>query len=343
MKSARLLLSSAVLALFSGCGGRAVSDKDADTDVPPAKVKIATVRTANLVVTSDCMGTVRPLRTAQLSAKVMGAIEEMPVALGQRVHAGDLVAGIGADEISARVAQARAQLNAASRDFERERELLTKGASTSETVKGLEDRFLMAQAEVREAAAMLGYTAVRAPFDGIISRKFADVGDLASPGLPIAEIEAADQFQVEASLPDSLAMRVAPGAMLMVSIPARDVTFAGSLVELSSAADPGAHTVTAKIRVPAGVLVRSGEFARIQVDEAPVPALMVPASAVATVGQMQRVFVAGADNRAVLRLVRTGAPRGDLVEVLSGLDSGERVVVMPPVGLREGQPLEVQP
>jgi RND family efflux transporter MFP subunit len=267
----------------------------------------------------------------------------MPVTLGQRVHAGDLLARIGADEISARVAQAEAQLNAARRDLERERGLAAKGASTAETVKDLEDRLSGAQATLREAAAMQGYTSVRAPFDGIVARKFAGVGDLASPGLPLLEIEGADGFQVEAALPDSLASRLSPGAVLTVCMPARDATFAGTLAELSSAADPGAHTVTAKIRVPAGVPVRSGEFARVQLEGAPVQALMVPASAVATVGQMQLVFVAGADGRASLRLVRTGAARGDLVEVLSGVDAGERVVAAPPVGLREGRRLEIQP
>jgi len=343
MKHARLLLSTALIALVAGCGGRAASDGDAGAGLPAARVRLAPVRAESLASPSECTGTVRPLRTARVAARVMGAIEEMPVALGQRVRAGDLLARIGADEISARVAQAEAQLGAARRDLERERGLLAKEASTAETVKDLEDRFSGAQATVREAEAMLGYTMVRAPFDGIVARKFADVGDLASPGIALLEIEGADGFQVEAALPDLLASRLAPGAVLTVAIPARGATFAGILAELSPAADPGAHTVTAKIRVPAGVPVRSGEFARVQLEGAPVSALMVPASAVTTVGQMQLVFVAGADNRAVLRLVRTGAARGGEVEVLSGLDAGERVVAAPPVGLREGQPLEIRP
>jgi hypothetical protein len=89
--------------------------------------------------------------------------------------------------------------------------------------------------------------------------------------------------------------------------------------------------------------VRSGEFARVEADGESVPALFVPASAVANVGQMQTVLVDGPGNRAVLRLVRTGASRGPDVEVLSGLDEGEKVVVAPPAGLREGRALEVLP
>ncbi|MBI4622354.1 MAG: efflux RND transporter periplasmic adaptor subunit, partial [Verrucomicrobia bacterium] len=86
-----------------------------------------------------------------------------------------------------------------------------------------------------------------------------------------------------------------------------------------------------------------GQFARVQVPGVAVRTLLAPVAAVSTLGQMERVFVAGEGNRAVLRLVTTGAVRGDRVEILSGLADGERIVVAPPVGLREGQTLEVQP
>jgi hypothetical protein len=80
----------------------------------------------------------------------------------------------------------------------------------------------------------------------------------------------------------------------------------------------------------------------VQVPGAPVRALLAPAGAVSILGQMERVFVVG-DGRAVLHLVRTGAVRGDRVEVLAGLSDGDRLVVNAPAGLQEGQPLEVAP
>ena len=343
MRPDRFVVFCAAAALVSGCGRPAAPGGEAGADLPPAAVALATVHAESLPSATECPGSVRPLKSAQVAAKVMGAIVEMPVALGQRVRAGDLLARIGAEEIAARLAEARAQLSTARRDLERERELLAKDASTAETVKGLEDRFSAAQAAVRGAEAMQGYTELRAPFDGAVARKMADVGDLASPGRAILEIESAGEFQVEAAIPDSLAAHLAPGAPVAVEIPSRGVAFAGALAELSSAADPGAHTVVAKIRVPAGIPAGSGEFARVQVAGAPVATLLAPASAVAAVGQLQRVFVAGEGNRAVLRLVRTGASHGDRVEILSGLEDGERVVVAPPAGLREGRLLEARP
>jgi len=94
--------------------------------------------------------------------------------------------------------------------------------------------------------------------------------------------------------------------------------------------------------VPADTPVRSGQFARVQVPGAPVHTMLVPAAAVSTLGQIERVFV-DSDNRAVLRLVKTGQVRGDRVEIVSGLADGDRIVLNPPDGLREGRLLEVQP
>ena len=341
MNLLRLFSSAALLALLAACSRPAPSD--AADRLPAAKVRVATVHIEELPVAIEVAGTVQPVRHAALAAKVMGAIEELPVALGQRVKAGDLLVKISAGEISARVAQAKAQLDQVRGDLDRERALLAKNASTPETVRSLADRFAQTQAMVREAEVMLGYTIVRAPFDGVIARKFADVGDLASPGQPLLEIEDDTSFQVEAGIPDTLAEKLAAGAPLAIEVPASGTKFTGTIVEISSAADPSTRTVTAKISVPAGVTVRSGQFARVTVPGAPVRMLLAPAAAVTALGQMQRVFVADKDNRAVLRLVKTGAARGDRVEIVSGLDDGERVVVAPPTGLREGQALEMQP
>jgi RND family efflux transporter MFP subunit len=340
MKSVLLLLPA--LALLASCAKHAAPE-GVSVNLPPAKVQVVTIRNEDVAALTEVTGTVRPVQRAQIAAKLMGSIDEMPVALGQRVHAGDLLVKISAGEITARVAQAQAQLNVARRDLDRERDLLPKGASTAEMVRGLEDRLALTQAMMREAEVMLGYAAIRAPFDGVVARKLANAGDLAAPGMVLLEVEGVADFQVEAAVPDSLAAKLAPGAALAVEVPAAGLTFSGALAELSSAADASAHTVLAKISVPVGSAVRSGQFARVQLPGAAVRTLLAPAAAVSTSGQMERVFIVGGGNRAVLRLVKTGVVRGDRVEILSGLDDGERVVVAPPAGLREGQPLEILP
>ncbi len=341
MKSVLYLVPA--FALFAACAKHASSDVAAGTQLPPAKVRTATVSAETIPSLTEVTGTVRPVQRAQLAAKLMGAIEEMPVTLGQPVRAGDLLVKISAGEITARLAQAQAQLNIARRDLVRERALLPKGASTADMVRGLEDRLTLSQAMVREAEVMLGYAEIRAPFDGVVARKSAHPGDLAAPGMVLLEVEGTADFQVEAAVPDSLAAGLVRGTALTIELPAAKLTFTGTLAELSSTADTQTRSVLAKISVPAGIAVRSGEFARVQVPGAPVSTLLVPATALSPLGQMERVFVAAAGQRAVLRLVKSGTVHGDRVEILSGLDASERVVVNPPAGLREGQSLEILP
>jgi RND family efflux transporter MFP subunit len=342
MKPVRIITPLLALALIAGCSQHEGTAVDPAANLPPARVRLALARVENVPTLTEVTGTVRPVQRAMIAAKVMGAIEELPVTLGQRVKAGDLLVKISAGEISAKVLQAQSQLNMARRDLERERDLLAKNASTSEMVKSLEDRFTMTQAMVSEAETMLGYATVRAPFDGVVARKLANAGDLSAPGQPLLEIEGTAAFQIEAGVPDSLAARLAVGTPLVVEVPAAGVAFTGTLVELSSASDAFARNVPAKISVPEGTAVRSGQFARVQVPGAAVRTMLAPAAVVSTLGQMERVFVA-VDNRAVLRLVKTGATRGERVELLSGVAEGDRLVLNPPAGLREGQGLEVQP
>lgn len=340
----RLILTAATLALLAGCTKHPSAEPPSTEAAQPAvRVRVVPVRLESLPALTEVAGTIRPLQRAQIAAKLMGTIEEFPLVLGQRVRAGELLIKISAGEITARVAQAQSQLNVVQRDLERERGLLAKGASTADMVRGLEDRLTMTQAMVREAEVMLGYAAIRSPFDGVVARRPAHVGDLASPGMTLLEVEGTGAFQVEAAVPDSLATSLTSGTTLEVSLPATAVTFKAVLAELSSAADPGARSVLIRLTVPPGTAVRSGQFVRIQIPGAPVRSLLVPAGAVAPLGQMERIFVVGASNRAVLRLVKSGVTRADRVEILSGVDDGERVVVAPPSSLREGQLLEIIP
>ncbi len=348
MKRIRLPLLLAAAALLSACGKQPPAPAARAAALPPVTVHLATARLENLPVLVETTGTVRPVQRAVIAAKVMGTIESLPLALGQRVRAGDLLVQLSAAEISARVLQARSQLNLVRRDLDRERDLFAKGAGTGETVKSLEDRLATTDAVLREAEAMLSYTTLVAPFDGVVSRRIADAGMLATPGQPLLELEGSDVFEVEADIPDSLAPGLAPGTSLTVHVPAASLTFTGTLAEISSAADPIARSVSAKISVPAGTAVRSGQFARVQLPAAPAPTLLIPASALTLFGQMERVFVA-VGGRAHLRLVKTGATRTATdsstaqIEILSGLDNGEQVVLAPPPGLRDGQPIVIAP
>lgn len=342
MKRSLLSLALAALTISMGCSRHERASANSAA-LPAVRVKITQAHFELIPELTEITGLVRPLHRATLAAKLMGSIEALPVTLGQRVQAGDILAKISAGEISARLAQAQAQRDQANHDLTRERDLLPQHASTADLVHSLTTRVALADATVREAEIMLSYAIIRAPFDGVIAHKFVEVGDLAAPGVPLIEIEGASAFQIEAGIPDSLLGTLTPGTLANIAIPSAHLTFTAALTELSSAADAQAHTVTAKFAVPPQSAVRSGQFTRVQLPGAPVRSLLVPSSAVTALGQMERIFVMNPDHRAVLRLVKTGAVHGARQEILAGLDEGEFVVLNPPTGLREGQSLEVLP
>lgn len=335
MKPASLLLTLLSLLAFAACGKPRPRDEALST--PPVRVQTAVVTREELPAWIEVTGTVRPVQRAQLAAKIMGAIEELPVSLGQQVRAGDVLVRIAAGEIQAQVTQARAQLNGTRRDLERERVLLGKGASTAETVKALEDRLAGSEARLREAEALLSYAEIRAPFDGVVARRPVNAGDLAAPGALLVEIEGTSKFEIEAAVPESLVEKLRVGTTLRVELPSRSLHFEARIAEISPAADPQARAVLVKLAVPAGAAVRSGQFVRLQVPGEVRPAFFVPLSAVSRLGQMERIFSVGPDQRAVLRLVKTGGVRDDSVEIVAGIAEGDRVIVRPAPGLREGQ------
>lgn len=338
MKTILLIALASVLA--AGCSRR----ENAPTlqpSLPPVRVRLAPVVVERVPLITDVTGTVRPVRRAVLAAKVMGAISEMPVTLGRRVAADEILVKISSEDAAARVTQASAQLNATRRDLARETELLAKGASTAETVRNLQDRFTGNEAQLREAEIQLGYSEIRAPFAGVVSRRWVNAGDLAGPGQALVEVEGTDAFEIEAGVPESLAGALVVGVTIECEIPGH--RFSGVLTEVSSSADAATRSIPVKLSVPAASGVRSGQFVRIQIPGSLVRVVLAPAEAISLRGQMERVFVAGEGNRALLRLVKTGGSRGTRIEILAGLNEGEQVVLAPPASLHEGQRLEVQP
>ena len=189
---------------------------------------------------------------------------------------------------------------------------------------------------------MLDYTVIVAPFDGVVTRKLADVGDLASPGKPLLQMENPDTLRLEADVPEALIGNVKLGDKLAVRIAAVTNDITGSVAEMSPTADPNSRTYLVKLDLPGAAGLRSGQFGRVSVPVGQASAIRVPASAVVQRGQMELIFVL-ANGHAQLRLIKTGTRVGDEVEVVSGLDSGEQVVTEGAATLTDGQPVSVKP
>ncbi len=331
------------VACFSGCNSQEEHQKAEAVQLPTLTVAVEEVREERARSRIEVVGTLEAVESASISARVSGQIIEFPVVLGSRVQQGELLLKISAGEISAKVLQAEAQLSQARRNLARETKLQKQGASTQETVKSLKDGVNIAEAAYQEAKTMLDYTIITAPFSGTITQKIANIGDLASPGKLLLQIENGEELQVLARVPEALLLKVAIGDSLSVQIPAAKLILIGEVAEVAPAADPLSRTAPVKINIPSGPDLRVGQFARIGLEGADETTLMLSQSAVLSRGQMDLVFVVEqAEKTARMRLVRTGAVYDGEVEILTGLEPGEQVVVSANVALlQDGQPLDI--
>ncbi len=308
-------------------------------ELPRVEVSAEVLELKTRPVIEEVMGTIRARTRATLSAKLSGRIEEMPVELGQQVDLGSLVARLEAAEVKARLEQAEASLQQAERDWNRAAELFKAQAMTRAEADAIEARWRVARAAVTEVRAALGQTEVLAPFSGVITRKWMEAGDLAQPGRPLVELENPKELQVEADVPEALLARIRPEGSLVVL--AGDTNLIGTVREVAPAADPVTRSFQVKLDLPASAGLRAGQFARLQVPVADSQSLRVPLSAVVRRGQLEIAFVVK-DQRAHMHLIKTGQQIGQEIEVLSGLESGNLVVVDGAFQLSDGQPVQAK-
>ncbi|WP_395742834.1 efflux RND transporter periplasmic adaptor subunit [Prosthecobacter sp.] len=335
-----LILLSA-LPLLASCGRHEAATQEAAA-LPSATVKVQVARLLPHTAAEEVVGTVRSKLRAMVEAKISGRLLEYTAIPGTKVKKGDLLARLENQEIQAKVDQAKAMLEQAQSDFSRQKELIESKATTRQDFDAAEARVKVTTAGLAEAETMAGYARVTAPFDGVITRKLADVGDLAMPGKPLLEIEAPTSLRFEADLPEAMLDRVSMGARMQVRIAALPQPLEAMVSEIAPVADPVSRTFLVKLDLPAADGLRTGQFGRVAVPVAETKLLVVPAASVIHRGQMELLFVAK-DGHALLRLVKTGKALSDGTEILSGLEEGEQVVINGTAKLTDGQPVTIQP
>jgi multidrug efflux pump subunit AcrA (membrane-fusion protein) len=182
-------------------------------------------------------------------------------------------------------------------------------------------------AELRAAEIALGETRITAPATGVVVDRRVEPGDLAMPGQPLLVLDDPRAYRLEAEMGESVVGRVRPGQRVPVVIDSLGRTLEGRVVEIVPAADPSSRTVTVKLDLPADPGLRSGLFGRARFPAGERQALVVPISALVERGQLTTVYVVDDQGIARLRLLTAGTRHADRVEILSGLEAGERVVV----------------
>lgn len=334
-----VILVSSFVIFLNGCGRKPAAAADS---LPPVSVQTQVAEYKNRVATEDDIGTVRAKLHAVIEAKISGKIEQMLVVPGQEVTNGELMTTIDAREIRAQYDEALAVRQQAESDLQRATNLFGQNILSQSEYDSAQSKFRVADAAATEAKTLLGYTKVTAPFDGVITRKDADVGDLAAPDKPLLEMEDPRHLRLEADVPEALVDKVKLGDKLVVRVDALQTNLIGVVSEIAPSADPGSRTFVVKLDLSSLPGLRAGQFGRVTIPTGQVSALRVPATAVIQRGDMELLFVV-ADNHAQLRIVKTGARVGDEVEIVSGLNAGETVVVSGADQLLDGQPVVVKP
>jgi len=324
--------------LASACHPRKEASKA--QELPPVPVRVATVENKPHPASEDVVGTVRAKLAARVESKISGRIAQLLVAPGQGVKRGELLLVIDAAEIQARLEQANAVLAQAQKDFDRLKPLLASNAISKQDFDAADARLRVAKSAVAEAETMLGYTKITASFDGVITRKNADVGDFAMPGKPLLEMESPAALRFEADVPEALVDQIKPDAVLPVKLNSAAAAISGKVAEIAPVSDPGSRTFLVKLDLPQAPGLRAGQFGRVRVPVGSSRTPLVPATAVTVNGQMEFVTVVS-DGRAHLRIVKTGRLDGGSAEIISGLDAGEQIVIEG--SARDGQRVEVRP
>ncbi len=335
----KCILATSLLLALVGCGHKS---ERADPSPPPTvTVRTQAIESKKRVATEEVVGTVRAKLHSVIEAKVSGKLDRMLVVPGQNVQAGELLAELDAREVQARLDQALAVRQQAESDLKRYTALLEQKILSQSEFDSVQSRFRVAAAAAKEAETMLAYTKVIAPFAGVITRKHADVGDLASPGKPLLEMEDSRVLRLEADVAEAVISHLTLGDKLRVRVSGVSQDLEGVVSEIAPAADPNSRTFLVKCDLPAVAGLRAGQFGRAAMPVGETSARRVASSAVVQRGQMELVFVV-VNNQAQMRIVKTGKRLGDEVELVSGVEAGEKVVTEGAAGLLDGQRVEAK-
>lgn len=288
---------------------------------------------------------VEAVRQATVAAQISGRIVEVNFDVGDSVQKGQVLVRI--DEREARqvaagseavVAQARANLQNVRLNYERTKQLLTQKFVSQAALdkaqadyKAAEAQLAAAQASAGQAATSRGFTAVMAPYSGVVAVRHVELGEMAVPGKALMTGFDPRDLRVVASIPQYKLADVSRASRAQVEFPSVNKWVAATAVTLLPAADAKTHTTRIRLDLPGDVQdVYPGMFARAHFAIGRAKKLLMPAQSVVRRSEVTAAYVVDAKNGISFRQIRLGEPAGEgLVEVLAGLSAGEKVALEP--------------
>ncbi|MGR8935271.1 MAG: efflux RND transporter periplasmic adaptor subunit [Gammaproteobacteria bacterium] len=285
-------------------------------------------------------GTVKARTEAQIAPRITARIVAIKVRAGDKVKKGDLIAQLDPEAIRAKQREAAATLAAlkaeaarARADEQRIRNLYTKEAATKEHFdqavaqsRAAQARMQAAGSALQEVGVNVSETELRAPFDGVIVTRLQEPGDMALTGVPIVTMHRAKALRMEAAIATHCATRISIGSPAKLRIETLDKPLTAEIDEIVPEVDPQTRTVLMKATLPELPELQPGLFGWLEQACGEHQALLIPARAVRRIGQLEIVTVLTAGKQ-LIRHVRTAKAQDGLVEIQSGLNAGETVLL----------------
>lgn len=320
-----------IMAVCAVSCGRSDDGSSVAVSAPsPATIHAAVTEVAfvKMPIRIEATGQTTALFQTTLASRIQGAIQEIRVREGSVVLKDEVLVVLDSRDLRANLARAQANLDNKRVYLTRIEDLSGRGSAAKQDVDDARRAFKVAEAERQAAAAHLTYTSIKAPFAGTITDKMADVGDMALPGRPLLKMEDSGQLRLEAIIAESDMQAVRQGDETQVLIDALGPhPLRGNVAQILPAGDPRTHTFLVKVTLPRTPGLKTGMFGRLLLHKGTSETLVVPRSAVVERGQLTGVFVVEPDRIARLRWVKIGRSFEEAVEVLSGLNAGERVMI----------------
>jgi RND family efflux transporter MFP subunit len=349
------LIPITALTISTACGHD--EPQRTEANMKPITVEIVDVESIREAKSIDVRGVVQPARQASVSSRAMGPVVALKVHPGATVAKGQVLVEIQPDTADGQLAQAlgalaqaQAALALSERNFQRFKALHAENAASELELDVARMQFeqargavVQAEGAVSAASSVAAESEVTAPFAARVVQTLVEVGDLAAPGRPLVQVESREGQQIWLTVREGDIDRVATGEQIGVRLDARPELgeIAGVVEEIVPSADPATHTFTVKVAL-GDVQVPSGFSGRAVIPGDSTDRLVVPTSAVHRRGGLELVVVRTADGTARTRAVTTGGMVGEArIEVLSGVDMGESVVINAPGPVADGTPLEL--
>ncbi|MGQ7870141.1 efflux RND transporter periplasmic adaptor subunit [Sunxiuqinia sp. sy24] len=342
MKKATLLATLALGILVSACGNKDQKETVSETKV---EAQLAVAQLKDYPVIHSFSGKLEAEKIANLSTRMMGQVSRIYAKPGQQVKRGDLLLQIRNQDILAKKAQveankveARTAFESAEKDLKRFEALYAANSASDKEIDDIRTHYQMVKARLeavnqmqKEVEESLRYASIRAPYNGVITGKFVQEGDMANPGMPLLSIESPSQWKVIARIPEANIAHLQLNDTVKVQFNAlNDQQLSGVIAEINpSSANTGnqfeAKVILANVAAQKATLY-SGMYATVFYEKGTQPQIMVPQSALINKGQLVGLYAVGQNGHALLRWVKTGTTVGDSIEILSGLADGETYI-----------------